>query len=197
MLSYQAAYHLIAGVVPGPQGREHDSFATYRTFIAGDDVNVVVCANTDRMWEDMATELGVAHLLADPRYRSNADRHAHRDTLLPELDRAFRAQPALHWVERFRARGIPVGSVNTLDRALSEHVVHRNMVLELARGAQTIRVAGNPVKFAQAAEPEHRYPPALGQDTAEVLEHVLRWPQERIAALLREGAVAGVKKDAA
>ena len=198
MLCYQAAYHLIAGVVPGTQGRGHDSIPTYRAFVAGDAVHVVVCANTDRMWEDMATELGLGQLTSDPRFKTNRDRHANREALWPLLDEAFARQPAAHWVERFRAKSIPVGVVNTLDRALSDdHVVHRNMVLELARGAQTIRVAGNPVKFPQAAEPEHRYPPALGQDTTDVLEHVLRWPQERIAALLREGAVAGVKKDAA
>jgi len=191
MLSYQAAYHLIAGAVPGPQGREHDSFATYRTFIAGDDVNVVVCANTDRMWEDMATELGVAHLLSDPRYRSNAERHAHRDTLLPELDRAFRAQPALHWVERFRARGIPVGSVNTLDRALSDpQVLHRQMVLPLAdeRG-HAIRVAGNPIRFADEASAAHRYPPALGEDGAQVVAEILGWDRARIDALFADGVL--------
>jgi crotonobetainyl-CoA:carnitine CoA-transferase CaiB-like acyl-CoA transferase len=127
MLTYQAAYHLIAGVVPGTQGRAHDSFATYRTFVAGDGVNVVVCANTDRMWEDMARELGVGAMLEDSRFRSNADRHANRDVLIPALDRAFLAMPAAHWVERFRARGIPVGSVNTLDRALRDPHAARQM----------------------------------------------------------------------
>ena len=191
MLSYQAAYHLIAGVVPGPQGREHDSFATYRTFIAGDGVNVVVCANTDRMWEDMAAELGVAHLLADPRYRSNADRHANRDTLLPELDRAFRSHDAQHWVDRFRARGIPVGSVNTLDRALSDpQVLHRQMVLPLAdaRG-HDIRVAGNPIRFADEAQASHRYPPALGEDGAQVIAEVLGWDDARIDSLFASGVL--------
>jgi CoA:oxalate CoA-transferase len=191
MLSYQAAYHLIAGVVPGPQGREHDSFATYRTFIAGDGVNVVVCANTDRMWEDMAAELGVAHLLADPRYRSNADRHANRDTLLPELDRAFRSHDAQHWVDRFRARGIPVGRVNTLDRALSDpQVLHRQMVLPLAdaRG-HDIRVAGNPIRFADEAQASHRYPPALGEDGAQVIAEVLGWDDARIDSLFASGVL--------
>jgi crotonobetainyl-CoA:carnitine CoA-transferase CaiB-like acyl-CoA transferase len=162
MLSYQAAYHLIAGVVPGPQGREHDSFATYRTFIAGDGVNVVVCANTDRMWEDMAAELGVAHLLADPRYRSNADRHANRDTLLPELDRAL-SDP---------------------------QVLHRQMVLPLAdaRG-HDIRVAGNPIRFADEAQASHRYPPALGEDGAQVIAEVLGWDDARIDSLFASGVL--------
>ena len=198
MLTYQAAYHLIAGVVPGTQGRAHDSFATYRTFIAGDGVNVVVCANTDRMWEDMARELGVASMLEDPRFRTNADRHAHRDVLLPALDRAFLAQPAAHWVERFRASGIPVGSVNTLDRALSDpQVLHRQMVLPLddGRGHQ-ISVAGNPIKFVGEASARSTYPPTLGADGASVLAEVLQWDAQRIAAMFQAGVLKDTTREA-
>jgi len=113
------------------------------------------------------------------------------DTLLPELDRAFRAQPALHWVERFRARGIPVGSVNTLDRALSDpQVLHRQMVLPLAdeRGHE-IRVAGNPIRFADEGHAAHRYPPALGEDGAQVIAEVLGWDRSRIEALFGDGVL--------
>ncbi|MBN8956296.1 MAG: CoA transferase, partial [Rhizobiales bacterium] len=35
MLSYQAAFYLHSGNIPGRQGREHDSIATYGTFKAG------------------------------------------------------------------------------------------------------------------------------------------------------------------
>jgi crotonobetainyl-CoA:carnitine CoA-transferase CaiB-like acyl-CoA transferase len=191
MLCYQAAYHLIAGVVPGTQGRGHDSIPTYRAFVAGDGVNVVVCANTERMWEDMADELGLSHLRSDPRFRTNADRHRQRSELWPLLDAAFAAHPSRHWVERFRARGIPVGVVNTLDKALSDpQVLHRNMVVELADDAgRRIRVAGNPVKFAGEAEAAGRYPPGLGADTAEVFATVLGWTPEQIEALVREGVL--------
>ena len=191
MLTYQAAYHLIAGVVPGTQGRAHDSFTTYRTFVAGDGVNVCVCANTDRMWEDMARALGVGHLLDDPRFKDNASRHRHRETLVPLLDQAFLAQPAAHWVEQFRARGIPVGSVNTLDRALTDtQVVHRQMVLPLEDGhGHRIRVAGNPIKFVGEQAPAHHYPPGLGEHSAAVLAEVLDWDAERIDALFACGVL--------
>ncbi|MBC7779475.1 MAG: CoA transferase [Proteobacteria bacterium] len=191
MLTYQAAYHLIAGVVPGTQGRAHDSFATYRTFVAGDGVNVVVCANTDRMWEDMAAELGVAPLLDDARFKTNGDRHANRDVLIPALDRAFLAHPAAHWVERFRARGIPVGRVNTLDKALADpQVAHRQMVLPLDDGrGHRIAVAGNPIRFADQPRALDAYPPTLGEHSAAVLAEVLQWDAQRIAQLVAAGVL--------
>ncbi|MGF6651800.1 crotonobetainyl-CoA:carnitine CoA-transferase CaiB-like acyl-CoA transferase [Paraburkholderia youngii] len=46
MLSYQAAYYLASGKVPGTQGREHESIPSYRAFTARDGMEVVVTANT-------------------------------------------------------------------------------------------------------------------------------------------------------
>lgn len=190
MLCYQAAYHLITGVVPGTQGRGHDSIPTYRAFVAGDNVNVVVCANTERMWEEMAGALGVPELIADPRFKTNADRYRNRAELWPLLDAAFLRQPSAHWVERFRASAIPVGVVNTLDRALNDpHVQHRNMVLDLGGEGQAVRVAGNPVKFIGEQEPAAVYPPPLGADTGSVLTRVLGWAPERVEALLKQGVL--------
>jgi CoA:oxalate CoA-transferase len=190
MLCYQAAYHLITGVVPGTQGRGHDSIPTYRAFVAGDNVNVVVCANTERMWEEMAGALGVPELITDPRFKTNADRYRNRAELWPLLDAAFLRQPSAHWVERFRASAIPVGVVNTLDRALTDpHVQHRNMVLDLGGEGRRVRVAGNPVKFTGEQEPAAVYPPPLGADTGSVLARVLGWPPERVEALLEQGVL--------
>lgn len=176
MLCYQAAYHLISGVVPGTQGRGHDSIPTYRAFVASDAVNVVVCANTQRMWEEMANELGLKPLIDDPRFRSNADRYENRELLWPLLDEAFALHPSSYWIERFRARSIPVGVVNGLDKALSDpQVKHRNMVLDLENPSldQSIRVAGNPIKFNGVTEGKASYPPRLGADTRMIISKLL------------------------
>lgn len=190
MLCYQAAYHLIAGVVPGTQGRGHDSVPTYRAFVAADKVSIVVCANTQRMWEDMAAELGVAHLIAEQRFKTNAERYNNRSQLWPLLDAAFLQESSAHWVERFRARAIPVGLVNSLDKALGDpHVRHRKMVLDLGGTEQNVRVAGNPVKFVGEQEAPPVYPPRVGADTGKVLTRVLGWSQERVAALEKQGVL--------
>ncbi len=172
MLSYQAAYHLHSGVVPGPQGRAHDSIPTYRAFAAGDGASVVVTANTEAMWREMARVLGCADLLTDPRYASNADRFQHREALWAVLDAAFLARPAREWVERLLAVNVPAGLVNTLDAALSsEHAGARGMVMPLTDEqdpARQIRVAGNPIRFEGEPAAPSRFPPWLGQHTAEV-----------------------------
>lgn len=191
MLCYQAAYYLVSGNVPRPQGREHDSFATYRTFEAGDGVSVVVCANTEKMWQDMARILGLAELVDDPRFRTNADRHEHRSALVPLMDAAFLKRPAAEWIAEFRKASIPVGVVNTLDRALTDpHVLHRNMVVNMTDEAgHNVRVVGNPVKFTGEPESAPVYPPRFGVDTRAVLADVLGCSAQEIASLLADQVV--------
>jgi CoA:oxalate CoA-transferase len=192
MLCYQAAYHLHSGVVPGRQGAAHDSIPTYRTFVAGDGVSVVVTANTERMWQDMAKVLGLADLLDDPRFANNHERFAHRHALWTLLNAAFLAASAEEWVARFKAVSIPVGVVNTLDHALTDpQVVHRQMVLELESDAgNTIRVAGNPIKFAGVkGREDYRYPPVLGSDTAQILQDLLKFSDAEITELALNGVI--------
>ncbi|MBI4294115.1 MAG: CoA transferase [Betaproteobacteria bacterium] len=191
MLCYQAAYYLVSGKVPGPQGREHDSFATYRTFEAGDGVSVVVCANTEKMWQDMARILGLNELVDDARFRTNADRHEHRGALGPLMEAAFLRRPAQEWILDFKQAGIPVGVVNKLDHALSDpHVLHRNMVVHMNDEAgHEVRVAGNPVKFTGEPESPPAYPPRFGSDTRSVLSDVLGCSAQEIASLLADQVV--------
>jgi crotonobetainyl-CoA:carnitine CoA-transferase CaiB-like acyl-CoA transferase len=175
MLSYQAAYFLHSGQVPGRQGSGHDSIPTYRSFVASDGASVVVTANTEKMWRSMVQVLSVPALVADPRFTNNTERFANRDALWPQLEQAFLTRPAAEWMALLIEAGVPAGVVNTLDRALlNEQAVVRNMVLSLhaekngERGAADVCVAGNPIKFAGEAELDHSFPPWLGEHTESV-----------------------------
>jgi CoA:oxalate CoA-transferase len=191
MLSYQAAYYLHSGHVPGRQGSAHDSFPTYRTFIAGDQLGIAVTANTEKMWQQMARLLGVPELIDDPRFLSNRERLANCAALLPLLEKPFLTRPAQAWMDAFLEAGIPAGVVNTLDLALANpQVQHREMVLSLDDEAgHQIRVVGNPIKFDSLDATPRQYPPRLGQDTASVLKDVLGLSAVEIEKLVAQGAV--------
>lgn len=195
-LNYQAAQYLHSGKVPGRQGREHDSLPTYRCFEARDGREIAVTANTDKMWEDMCRVLGRPELLTDARFVTMQDRNRHRTELIAELDAAFKAKDAGEWVALLRGVGVPVGPINTIDRALAEpQVVHRDMVMALTGDDQDqrARVAGNPIKLRRSTRKDHRFPPRLGQDTRFVLADRLGYTSERIAELI-ERKVVGVPK---
>ena len=191
MLCYQAAYFLHSGSEPGRQGRGHASIPTYRSFDAGNDTELVITANTERMWRALCGVLGRAELADDPRFATNDDRYANRFELWPLLEAAFREKDADAWVPLLLEAGIPVGRVNTLEAALSNpQIVHRDMVLALtARDGRQVRVAGNPIKFADDEPPEAGFPPLLGENTRDVLADVLGLDEEEIAAALAAGIV--------
>ncbi len=191
MLCYQAAYHLNSGVVPGRQGRGHDSIPTYRSFEAKDGLHVVMTANTERMWAGVARVLGHEEWLTDPRFLTNKERLENRHALWPLMEAAFRTRNADEWIPLLEKEEIPVGVVNTLDRVMKDpQVLHRQMVLDLDSGdGRAARVVGNPMKFKETPPEETNYPPALGEDTAAVLKDVLDLSTDEIAELVRAKAV--------
>lgn len=198
MLSYQAAYYLASGHVPGRQGRGHDSIPTYRSFTCGDGADVVITANTERMWKALCEVLGRPDLAEDERFRVNQLRYRNRQALWEIIEAVFATRSAADWVEALVAAEIPAAAVNTLDGSLTDpQVLYRNMVLQLAgRDGEPLRVAGNPVKFVGEAEIAHRFPPRLGDDEDAVFSELLKLSPERIESL-RESGVIGRRVTAA
>ena len=197
MLCYQAAYFLHSGAEPGRQGRGHASIPTYRSFDAGNETELVITANTERMWRALCGVLGLERLPDDPRFATNDDRYANRFELWPLLEAAFREKDADAWVPLLLEAGIPVGRVNTLEAALgSPQIAHRGMVLDLAaRDGRRVRVAGNPIRFAGSEPPEAAFPPLLGEDTREVLAGVLGLGAGEIEAAFAAGIVSEPKEE--
>lgn len=198
MLSYQAAYYLASGQAPNRQGRGHDSIPTYRGFTCGDGNDIVITANTERMWLNLCAAIGRPDLAQEDRFCTNDRRYANRDVLWGILEAAFLSKSATEWVEALLAAEVPAAVVNTLDRSLTDpQVLHRDMVLTLAGPqGEEVRVAGNPIKFSGDADAGHVYPPMLGADNREILRSLLSLGDDEFAELERAGAF-GKPKDTA
>jgi crotonobetainyl-CoA:carnitine CoA-transferase CaiB-like acyl-CoA transferase len=191
MLSYQGVYHLFSGEVPGGQGRGHASIPTYASFQAGDKRDVLICANTEKMWVALCEVLELPELPSDPRFLTNELRHTHRGELEPLLEQAFAARSRTEWLERLNARGVPCAPVNSIADALEDpQVRHRGMVGTVAHtlGGE-IGVLGNPVKMSRSPGAPFRSPPLFGEHTDEILRD-LGCPDAEIAKWREQGLVA-------
>lgn len=191
MLSYQAAYHLMSGEVPGPQGRGHRSIPTYSAFRCGDGIEVVVAANTERMWEELCGALDLPDLPADPRFTTNAERLRNRGELDPILHAAFQRTTSEAVLARLTKARVPAAPVNTIDRALADpQVSHRGMVIDLEdRQGDVVRAVGNPIRYSGTETEHDRFPPGLGADTRTILSDFLDYPPDRLEDLVRQGVV--------
>jgi CoA:oxalate CoA-transferase len=194
MLSYQAVYTYLNGVAPGPQGAGHDSIATYRSFTGGDGRELVVTANTPRMWEGLCRVLGVSELTSDERFRDAASRLRNKEELWAILEARFAGRPAAEWVDLLAAASVPVALVRNVLEALDDarDAGDGSLVVVGKDGAVFENVA-TPIRFVNTTEVVPGYPPTLGEDTVGILTGELGYPEAEVEALIADGVVASAQ----
>ncbi len=163
--------YFATGQRPPRLGNAHPSIVPYQPFKARDK-HLIVGVGTERLWEQFCRALGVQDtILTDPRFVANADRHVHRDELLPLLDAILVQQDADHWLSLFRQAGIPCGPINFVDEILNDPQVRaRGVIVELEHpAAGLVRSIANPVRLSETPVSYRLPPPMLGQHNAEVL----------------------------
>jgi CoA:oxalate CoA-transferase len=194
MLTYQAAYYLMSGEVPGLQGRGHRSLTTYRAYLCGDGIEIVVAANSEKMWENLCTVCGLPDLPKDPRFCNRNDRLKNRAALDELLEGAFAKMSSDGVLEQLRKYEVPAAPINSLDRVFSDpQVKHREMAISLEDGeGGCVHVAGNPVKI-EGNRPPARFPSHLGADSASVLQDLLGLSVEETGNLVDSGIIGAPK----
>jgi CoA:oxalate CoA-transferase len=190
LLSYLAQYYFTGDLVAGHQGREHVSIPTYNTFATKDQLEIVIAANTQEMWQSLCSVLGRDDLSAEERFATNADRLRHRDEVVGLLQ-----DEIMKWhVDDLHAAlvqaGVPVAPINTIDAALRDpQVLHREMVVSAPHHAGgKFLTLGVPVKSETADGQGFISPPALGQHTHAVLRQ-LGYSDQAIAELEASGII--------
>jgi CoA:oxalate CoA-transferase len=191
MLSYQAVYAHLNGAAPGPQGAAHDSIATYRSFRCADGRELVVTANTPRMWEGLCRVLGVGELTSDERFTDAVSRLRNKKELWAILEARFAARPAAEWVDLLSAASVPVAPVKNVLEALSDaRAAGDGSVVAVRNGEACFENVATPIRFLNTAEVEPAYPPGLGADTVGILTGDLGLGQLEVKSLVADGVVA-------
>ena len=191
-LCYQAAAYFHTGKVPGRQGREHDMIPLINCFEAKDGVEVVIAANSATGFKALSQFLGVPELPEDPRYKEPRERLKNKDTLVAALREAFKTRDSADIVAFLRQEGVPVGVINSVDKALDmPQVKHRGMILDLKGESEEerARVVGDPIKIRKAGRRRHSYAPRLGADSRRILSEILGYDEARIIALIDKAVV--------
>ena len=173
----QASAFAVAGVVPGRLGNAHPSIAPYETFPTADRPLAIAVGN-DRQFAALAGIVGDPGLALDDRFRTNADRVAHRTELRDILSERLHAAGADHWSSVLLAAGVPAGPVNTLDEAFDfarklglPGIVDIPPAPAPAHGAEGTpsRQIANPIALSGTPAQYRLPPPRLGQHTEEIL----------------------------
>ncbi|GAA2592452.1 CoA transferase [Winogradskya consettensis] len=190
MLSYQALYTSLNGVAPEPQGAGHDSIATYRSFRAGDGRELVVTANTPRMWEGLCRVLGVEELITDPRFVDAASRLRNKVALWAVLEAQFARRPAAEWVDALSAASVPAAPVKNVLEALTDaRAAGDGTLVEVTSDEASFENVATPIRFVGTPTAAPAYPPSLGADTASILISELGFAESEVESMIADRVV--------
>ena len=166
ILHPHAANWIAGGGIPQRTGDFHPTVVPYQVFAARDGDFFVSAAN-DRQFRSLVETLGVGQLADDPRFATNKDRSAHRETLAAALGERIAEYDRDDLATRLETAGVAASAVNTVDEALtSPQVIHRGLFLETA----DYRGVGVPISLSSSAHRPPRPAVARGTHTTAVLE---------------------------
>jgi crotonobetainyl-CoA:carnitine CoA-transferase CaiB-like acyl-CoA transferase len=185
---WQSAIYFATGEAPGPGGSAHHLSAPYQAFRAADGWLTIGGANQAN-WERLVRVLGAPEWLADPRFKTNADRMANLEALVAVMQARLRTRSVAEWVGLLEAEGVPCGPINSIaDMAADPQALARGMVVELDHPrAGATRALGLPIRLSASPGKVARPAPLLGQHTREVLAE-FGFSASEIAALVDSGA---------
>jgi succinate--hydroxymethylglutarate CoA-transferase len=186
-LNYLATWYLNTGATQGRHPRSaHPSLTPCQLFPTSDGWLYVMC-NKEKFFGALCAALGRDDLPADGRFRTFADRLAHRQALSDILDEEFRRRPTSEWVERLSGR-VPAAPILDVAQSLDAELA-AGRIESLDIGGAEIRRLAPPIRWSDGPRPPAPSP-RLGQHTGEVLRAV-GLSAEEIEALKARSIVAG------
>lgn len=189
-LANQNMNYLIGGEVPARYGSGHPNLVPYQSFATADGA-IMVAVGNDRQFADFAACIERPELADEPRFSSNEQRVAHRQSLVGIIDESLRTQSSQHWLQRLARRAVPAGPVRNLREVFEDPYTGERKLVRFAEHplAGPVPTVVNPVRFSKSESGELLAPPTLGQHTFEVLTTELGYSGEKIQALADDGAI--------
>lgn len=124
-MSYPALYAEATGAPPRRAGMRHATIAPYGPFRAGDGRTVFFGIQNEREWQALCTHvLGDAALAADPRFRTNPLRLAHREELEALIEGRFAPLTAAEVIGRLERAAIANARLNSVQDFLAHEQLH-------------------------------------------------------------------------
>lgn len=164
VLANQAMNFLATGVPPRRMGNAHPNIAAYSTFPVSDG-HFILAVGNDSQFIRFCEAVGLADLIADPRFASNATRIDNRSELNSRIAAAtvrWKRDDLLSVLERV---GVPAGPINRVDDVFSDpQIIERGMRIE-PDGIPGVRT---PITMSGAELALDRRAPRLGEHDGEI-----------------------------
>lgn len=169
------------GETQTPTGSRHPVITPFDVFAAKDGPVAIGCAN-DQLFEELCDALERPDLKTDAKYENLYARYYNHVDLKTEIETALRRQTVAAWVERLRARGLPVAPIHTMaDVVQDPQLAARNMFVEVTdKEMGPLKMTGSAFKISGYPESPTRPPaPNLDEARQEILAELGRPEEDR------------------
>jgi glutaryl-CoA transferase len=189
-LANQAMNYLTTGVSPRRMGNAHPNVVPYQDFPTADGYAIIAVGN-DTQFQSLCRALGEPQWADDDRFRTNADRVAHRGALIALIRQATVLRSTQDLVELLGANNVPCGPINTIADVFEDaQVRERQRRRELPHPlAGRVPIVANPIHLSRSPVEYRLAPPLLGQHTRQVLADLVGLSQAEINALRAAGVI--------
>lgn len=190
-MTYMAANYFATGKVPKRMGSAHPNIVPYQCFETSDGKYITLAVGNDRIWKNFCKALGLENLAEDQKFATNPRRVENRNELIHKLVKTFLTKTRDEWLKILIDKEVPCGPVYTMDEIfLDPQVLHRNMLVEIEhQKAGKIKQIGIPIKFSETPGRIRTPPPSLGQHNNEILRSLLKYSENEINQLEKEGVI--------
>ena len=155
----QAMNFLTTGQAPVRLGNAHPNLVPYQVFDCADGW-IIIATGNDGQYRRLCGLLGLPDLAEHADYLTNADRIAHRETLIAALTEATRKMSKADLLAACEAEGVPAGPINDLAEVFDDpQMQHRGLRLDLD-GVPSVRP---PFRFSGTDVTPNRPSPGLDQ----------------------------------
>jgi len=181
----------LAGAKFSPQhDRKNPANAAMNVYKSSDDVWFVLVTTPDKI-PALATGIGRADLLKDPRFADPAKLAANMRQLTAMVDETFSSQPMAHWREVLDKAHIPYGLVRDPIDVIKDTQLHaNNIVVPLEGAGENMKLTvSSPIQVHGVAKVAAKRAPDLGEHNDEVLTE-LGFEAKEIERLRASGVIA-------
>ena len=175
VLANQALNYLVSGKIPHRMGNAHPNITPYQVFPVTDG-HIIIASGNDNQFVKLCGVLGAPELAAEPAYKDNEGRLAHRAELVERVCALSARMSRADLLEKLEAAGVPAGPINDLEQVFSDpQVIHRRMRVDSpSAAAKDGKIPGvrTPIMLDGVPMAADRPAPQLGEHTAEILREI-------------------------
>ena len=172
---------LATGETQTPTGSRHPVITPFDVFAASDGQVAIGCAN-DKLFDELCDALDRPQFKSDPRFDNVYLRFANHVALKAEIEKALAARTVAEWVERLRARGVPVAPIHTMAEVVNDpQLKARGMFVTVDdKEMGPLTMTGSAFKISGYAQSPTRPPaPNLDEARADIMAELGRPKEDR------------------